>query len=46
MQDVLSIIQKVIDFLQNMELAGLDMITWIVIIIVISALGFIIRGNK
>lgn len=46
MHDILSILQKVIVFLENMEIAGLNMITWIVIFIVIAGLGFIIRGNK
>lgn len=46
MSDILGVFQQVINLLNNMEAAGVSMITWIVIVIVISGIGFIIRGNK
>lgn len=43
---ILEPIQKAFNFLNSMTVGGVSMVTWIVIVIVISGLGFIIRGNK
>lgn len=46
MQDLLNTIKSVFDFFSNTTVVGMSLTTWIVIIIVISAIGLFIRGNK
>lgn len=46
MDNVLSLLQTVVNLCSEMNIAGLSLVTWIVIFIVIAGLGFIIRGNK
>ena len=46
MQDLLNTLQSVFDFFSNTTIAGLSLTTWIVIIIVFSAIGLFVRGNK
>ena len=46
MQDLLNTFKSVFDFFSATNVAGMSLTTWIVIIIVISAIGLFIRGNK
>lgn len=46
MDNVFSLLQTVVNFCNDINIAGLSLITWIVIFIVIAGIGFIIRGNK
>ncbi len=46
MQDLLNSLQSVFDFFSNTTIAGMSLTTWIVIIIVFSAIGLFVRGNK
>ena len=46
MEDLLNTFQSVFDFFSNTTIAGMSITTWIVIIIVVSAIGLFIRGNK
>ena len=46
MNDLLNTFKSVFDFFSATTVAGMSLTTWIVIIIVISAIGLFIRGNK
>lgn len=46
MDDLLNTFKAVFDFFSSTTVAGMSLTTWIVIIIVISAIGLFIRGNK
>lgn len=46
MDSVFSLLQTVVNFCSELNIAGLSLVTWIVIFIVIAGIGFIIRGNK
>lgn len=46
MNDLLNTLQSVFDFFSNTTIAGMSLTTWIVIIIVFSAIGLFVRGNK
>lgn len=46
MQSFYDAVSSGFQFLSNAEVLGLSLVTWIAISIVVTALGFIIRGNK
>ena len=46
MNGVLSAISQAFEFMNSTEIAGLSLVTWIVVFIVICGIGFILRGNK
>ncbi len=46
MQSFFDAVSSGFSFLSSCEILGLSLVEWIAISIVITALGFIIRGNK
>ncbi len=46
MEDLLSAFQAVFNFFSSTTIAGMSLTTWIVITLVLSAIGLFIRGNK
>lgn len=46
MDSLLSTFKIVFNFFDSTTIAGMTLTTWIVILIVISAIGLFVRGNK
>ena len=46
MQDLLNTLKSAFDFFSGTSIAGMSLTTWIVIIIIFSAIALFIRGNK
>lgn len=46
MSDISSIVSSVFDFFTGVSFFGLNMTTWIIIVLVLSGITLFIRGNK
>ena len=46
MEDLLGMLSSLFQFFEEFEIAGMSLVTWFVIMLIISGVGFIIRGNK
>lgn len=46
MDEILDTFQQVFQFFEVVEIGGMSLITWIIIILVFTAIAFFVRGNK
>ena len=46
MESIINTFQVCFDFFNSTTVAGMSITTWLVIIVIFSAIGLFIRGNK
>lgn len=46
MDEIIDAFGQVFEFFEVVEFGGMSLITWIIIILVFTAIAFFVRGNK